>query len=110
MTRALQFDFARLNQVLQSIDGFTGRWDKKQWLSELQLRVNYGVKGPMLFLCQLPHVGKARANKLYNAGIKSLADVVNNPDVLRKSTGLKKDKLEEILSEARKLMSVSPLF
>ncbi len=110
MSRAVQFDFARLNQVLQSIDGFTGRWDKKQWFSELQLRMSYGVKGPMLFLCQLPHVGKSRANKLYNAGIKSLVDVVNNPDILRKATGLKKDKLEEILSEAKKLMIASPLF
>lgn len=109
MSRALQFDFPRLNQVLQAIDGFKGKWNKRQWLRELQLRMTYGVKGPMLFLCQLPHIGKARANKMYKAGIKSLHDVVGNPDVLRKTTGLKKDKIEEILAEAKKLLLTSPL-
>lgn len=108
MSRGLQFDFPRLNQVLQAIDGFTGGWNKMKWFRELQLRMNYGVKGPLLFLCELPNIGKVRANKLYKAGIKSLHDVVNNPDVLRKSTGLKKDKIEEILLEAKKLILTSP--
>ncbi len=109
MSRTLQFDFPRLNQVLQAIDGFKGKWNKKRWFYELQLRMNYGVKGPMLFLCQLPNIGKVRANKMYKAGIKSLQDVVNNPDVVRKTTGLKKDKIEEILAEAKKLVLTSPL-
>ena len=104
VTRTIQFDFPRLNQVLQAIDGFTSKWDKKQWFEELQLRVNYGVKGPLVHLCQLPHVGKVRANKLYNAGIKAIVDVVNNPDVVRKASGLKQDKVEEIISEARRLL------
>lgn len=109
MSRGLQFDFPRLNQVLQAIDGFKGKWNKRQWFRELQLRMTYGVKGPMLFLCQLPHIGKARANKMYKAGIKSLHDVVSNPNILRTTTGLKKDKIEEILAEAKKLLLTSPL-
>lgn len=109
MSRALQFDFPRLNQVLQAIDGFKSKWNRQKWFRELQLRMNYGVKGPLLFLCQLPNIGKVRANKMYKAGIKDLHDVVNNPDVVRKSTGLKKDKIEEILAEAKKLILTSPL-
>jgi helicase len=102
--RNLQFDFPRLNQVLQAIDGFTGKWKKTEWFRELQLRVNYGVKGPMLSLCQLPHIAKVRATKLWNSGIRSMLEVVNNPDIVRKVTGLKKDKVEEILAEAKKLI------
>ncbi len=109
MSRMLQFDFPRLNQVLQAIDSFKGKWGKRQWFYELQLRMNYGVKGPLLFLCQLPNIGKVRANKMYKAGIKSLQDVVDNPDIVRKSTGLKKDKIEELLLEAKKLLLTSPL-
>ena len=109
MSRSLQFDFPRLNQVLQAIDGFKGKWNKRQWFYELQLRMNYGVKGPLLFLCQLPNIGKMRANKMYKAGIKTWLDVVNNPDLVRKSTGLKKDKVEEVLAEAKKLLLTSPL-
>jgi replicative superfamily II helicase len=71
--------------------------------------MNYGVKGPLLFLCQLPNIGKVRANKMYKAGIKTWLDVVNNPDLVRKSTGLKKDKVEEVLAEAKKLLLTSPL-
>ncbi len=107
LTRNLQWDFPRLNQVLQAIDSFSGKWKKADWFRELQLRITYGVKGPMVSLCQLPHVGKARATKLWNSGIRSITDVVNNPDIVRKATGLKKDKVEEILAEAKKLFIAS---
>jgi replicative superfamily II helicase len=104
----LQFDFPRLNQVLQALDGFTGKWAKKNWWNELQLRINYGVKGPMLNLCQLPNIGKARATKLWNAGIRSLLDVVVDPARVRKLTGLKADKVDEIILEAKVLLSSTP--
>lgn len=107
MMRNLQFDFPRLNQVLQAIDGFTGKWGKTAWFRELQLRMNYGVKGPMIQLCQLPNIGKKRATDLWNAGIKTPLDVVNSPEVVRKITKLKSDKIQEILVEAKKLLSSS---
>jgi helicase len=104
MSRTLQFDFPRLNQVLQAIDGFTGKWNKTKWFRELQLRVNYGVKGDLVHLVQLPGIGQVRANKLYKAGIKTINDVVNNPAAVRKITGLKKDKVDEIMTEAKRLL------
>jgi replicative superfamily II helicase len=108
LTRTLQFDFPRLNQVLQALDGFGGKWAKKSWWNELQLRINYGVKGPMLTLCQLPNIGKARATKLWNAGIRSLLDIVVDPVRVKKLTGLKEDKVKEIILEAKSLLSSSP--
>jgi helicase len=104
MSRNLMFDFPRLNQVLQAVDGFTGKWNKAKWFKELQVRVNYGVKGELIHLVQLPNIGRVRANKLWKAGIKTMLDVVNNPDVVRKATGLKGEKVEEVLAEAKKLV------
>lgn len=107
LTRTLQFDFPRLNQVLQSIDGFTGKWAKKDWFRELQLRISYGVKGPMVVLCSLPNIGKVRATKLWNAGIHSLLDVVVDPARVKKLTGLTSDKVDELVLEAKTLLAAS---
>jgi len=101
--RGLHFDFPRLNQVLQAIDGFTGKWQKTSWFRQLQLRVTYGVKGPMVELCQLPHIGKVRANKLWKAGIRDFLAIINSPELVRKATGLKTVEVDEILAEAKKL-------
>lgn len=103
VSRGLQFDFPRLSQVLQSLDGFTGKWNRKQWFNQLQMRVAYGVKGPMAVLCVLPGLGKVRATKLWNAGIKTIQDVIDNPAKVRTITGLKKEKIDEIMAEAKNL-------
>lgn len=102
-SRGLQFDFPRTNQVLQAIDSFTGKWGKKGWLHHLMLRMAYGVRGPQAYLCQLPHVGKARANKLYHAGVKTIQDVADNPNLASSLLGLKSEMMDEIISEAKRL-------
>lgn len=102
-SRGLQFDFPRTNQVLQAIDSFTGKWGKKGWLHHLMLRMAYGVRGPQAYLCQLPHVGKVRANKLYHAGVKTIQDVAENPNLARSLLGLKSEMMDEIISEAKRL-------
>jgi len=104
MTRALQFDFARLNQVLQSIDGFTGRWDKKQWLSELQLRMSYGVQSKYIDLCKIEGVGKVRAKKLYDAGLKSLKDIINNKSVVKKALNCSNEIAQKIYENAKNIL------
>lgn len=107
ITRGLQFDFQRLNQVIQALDGFTGKWGRKQWFHQLGLRVMYGVKGDMVYLCQIPQVGKVRATKLWNAGIRTIDDVANNPDKVKTCLGVKKDMLEEIITGAKMLLLTS---
>lgn len=107
LTRGLHFDFPRLNQVLQAIDGFTGKWQKTNWFRQMQLRVTYGVKGPMVTLCQLPHIGKVRATKLWKAGIRDMLAVIGSPEMVRKITGLKGTEVDEILAKAKDLFSSS---
>lgn len=105
--RNVQWDFPRLSQVLQALDGFGGRWDKGAFLAELQTRVSYGVNSSLVELCKLPEIGKVRANKLYNAGIKNANDIVNNPDIVRKVLKWKAAQVEELLTEAKKLVLTS---
>lgn len=107
LTRGLHFDFPRLNQVLQAIDGFTGHWEKTSWFRQMQLRVTYGVKGPMVELCQLPHIGKVRATKLWKAGLRDMLSIINSPELVRKATGLKSADVDEILAKAKDLFASS---
>lgn len=107
ITRGLQFDFQRVNQVLHALDSFTGKWGRREWFNQLGLRVMYGVKGDMVYLCQIPQVGKVRATKLWNAGLRTISDVVHNPDKVKACLGVKKDLLEEILTGAKTLLLTS---
>jgi replicative superfamily II helicase len=104
--RNLQFDFPRLCQVLQALDSFSGKWGRRGWFQRLGLRMEYGVKGDVVYLCQLPGIGKVRANKLYNSGIRTLADVADNPARVQAATGLKAEKINAIILEAQKLRLV----
>ncbi len=101
--RGLQFDFPRVQQVLKALDSFTGKWGKQRWLDQLGLRVQYGVKGEIVYLCQLPHIGKAKAQKLWNAGIRTIEQVAANPQKVKTATGLKAEKVDDIIVEAGKL-------
>lgn len=105
--RGLQYDFPRLNQVLMALDGFTGKWGKKEWFNRLQLRVAYGVKGDMVYLCQIPQVGRVRATKLWANGIRSVEDVYNNPGKVRTILGLKGEIMDEIIEGAKALFLAS---
>jgi len=107
LCRGFQFDFPRLSQVLKSLDGYTGKWGKRKWFDELELRIRYGVKGHLVRLCQLPDVGKVRAVKLWDAGICDLIDVLNNPVRVRSILKMKPEKIENILAEAKKLSFLS---
>jgi helicase len=103
--RGLQHDFPRMNQVIQTIDGFT-KWNKKDWLRQLYYRVLYGVKGPMAVLCEIPDVGRVRCTKLWNAGLKSIQEVADNPGLVHACVG-KKDLADKIVLGAKALLFTS---
>lgn len=105
--RGLQFDFQRLNQVLLALDGFGGKWGRKEWFNRLQLRISYGVKGDMVYLCQIPQVGKVRAQKLWASGFRKVEDVANNPAKVRQVLGVKGEIADEIIQGAQALMLTS---
>ncbi|MBI4170861.1 MAG: DEAD/DEAH box helicase [Candidatus Aenigmarchaeota archaeon] len=49
--------------------------DVANHFSKLRLRVKHGVREELLRLIKLKGIGRARARKLYNAGIRNFADV-----------------------------------
>ena len=89
------------------MDGFTGKWGKKKWFKELGLRILHGVPNHLVYLCQIPQVGKVRATKLWNAGLRNIDLVANNPDKVKACLGVKKELLEEIVTGASLLSSSS---
>jgi replicative superfamily II helicase len=101
MQRGLQFDFPRLNQVLYALDTMAGKWNQRNFFRRLQLRIAYGVKGDMVYLCQLPNVGKVRATKLWDAGIKTVEAVAKNASKLKSLLNMKQDKIDEIVAAAK---------
>jgi replicative superfamily II helicase len=95
----LQFDFERVAQVLYAICRVTKDFkDKKGFFTELEARVRYGVPAHLLDLCNIPNIGKVRAKKLYDFGIKSKDDFKKTDiDTLVKVINLKKSIVEDVL-------------
>ena len=103
LTRNLQFDFPRANAVLKALDGMSCKWGQHDWFKRLGLRMTYGVREELVDLCQIPNVGKVRAEKLFKAGIKDLDDM-GSSDVgrLKALLKMKQETIEEMVAFARR--------
>jgi replicative superfamily II helicase len=94
--RNIQFDAARICQALSAIDRAKG-WNRGAFWKSMELRLKYGATAEVAELCVLPGVGVVRASKLYDRGIKSLADFRK-----RENSSLVKSVLgEEIAKNAK---------
>ena len=102
--RTLQWDFPRLIQVLHAIDSFGCKWKRSQFFNELQSRIIYGVPPELVNLVKLPDIGKVRAERLWSLNIRTYQDIINKSEVVQHALNLKKEKVDEIVSEARKLV------
>ncbi len=69
--------------------------DLTKELDELRLRTKYGTKQELVGLLKLKGIGKIRARKLYNNGIKKFSDFKEKSKVARKVLG---DKIYEKVS------------
>ena len=49
-------------------------------LIETRVRLRYGIKDELLDLVRLEQIGRVRARKLFNNGIKSISDIRSNPE------------------------------
>lgn len=99
--RNLQFDYNRLSQVLQALDSMTGQWGMEGFFKQLEGRIVNGVPGHLVDLCRVPNIGRVRAKKLYDAGIKTveaLADL--EPEKVRKLLNMKPEAVKEIMADA----------
>jgi len=101
LMRNLQADFPRLNAVLGVIDSMAGKWNKKEFLRKVQLRMTYGVKAEMVPLCEIQNIGKVRAERLWAAGLRTPKDVANNYDRVLKALNMKPERVEEIVNSAK---------
>jgi len=77
--------------------------EENEMLTKLIQRLEYGVSEEALELVSLRGIGRTRAKKLMDAGIKSIDDLaVLTPEELKKILGTKGDKLvKDILNQAR---------
>lgn len=55
---------------------FNPKKDVMEYLRGLHLRLRHGVREELLELVKLPNIGRKRARALYNAGFKSVADIL----------------------------------
>ena len=71
---------------------------------KLEIRLEYGAKEDIIELLNIKYIGRVRARKLYNAGIRSAEDIINNPSKVASIIGEKITKkiLEELGIEYRK--------
>lgn len=61
-------------------------------IDELRLRTKYGTKQELVGLLKIKGIGKIRARRLYNKGIKTFRDIKEKPSIARKALG---DKIYE---------------
>jgi len=102
--RNLQFDFNRLSQILMALDSMGGSWNRSGWLKTLEGRIAYGVPVHLINLCRIDNIGKVRANKLYDAGIKNAKDIANtDPEKLGKIINMKGEAVKKIIQQAQVL-------
>jgi helicase len=103
LQRNIQLDFNRVSQVLQALDSFSGgKWASKSWLKDIEARVIHGVPQHLVSLCGLPNIGRVRATKLYEAGIKDLKSVASyEKNALKKLLNMKMELIEQIIKEAK---------
>ncbi len=99
--RGLQYDFSRLGEVLNAIDGMAGKWGMTKFIRKIPLRITYGVGEKLLELCQLPNIGSVRANRLYDAGIRTLDEVIKNPAKVKAALNMKDDNVNSIVGAAK---------
>jgi helicase len=102
LQRNIQLDFNRLSQVLYSLNSFAKDYASKSWIQELEERIKHGVPPHLIPLCKIPNIGRARANKLFESGIKNANDIANcDRNVLKKTLNLKLEIVDKIIEESK---------
>lgn len=98
LQRNLQFDYDRLTQILKALDSMSGKWKQQKYFDILQQRIRHGVPEELLSLCSIPNVGKARAKKLYDKGIKNKDDFLRiSTSDISKILNIKETKIKEMV-------------
>jgi replicative superfamily II helicase len=101
-TATLRGDAERTMEVVTALDSLSAKWNKQDFLKTLRLRMSYGVQSHLVSLCQIPNIGKVRAEKLYKANIRSIDDFLKADEgKLATITGVGKDKIHDAAEQMR---------
>lgn len=104
LQRSLQNDFTRLAQVLYSLNSFAKDYANKSWIQNIEERIRYGVPSHLVSLCKVANVGKSRATKLYEKGIKTSKDLAGyDRNLLKGILNLKLEAVDKIIEDAKNL-------
>jgi replicative superfamily II helicase len=104
MQRNLQFDYNRLSQVLQALDSMSGQWGMDGFFRQLEGRIVNGVPGHLVDLCRIPNIGRVRAKKLYEHGIKTAEEFADmEPEKVRKLLNMKPDVVKQLMADAQRV-------
>jgi len=96
--RGIQADFNRVSQIIQTLGSLSTAWSRQCYFSTLETRISSGAPAHLLDLCRLPGIGKARATKLYDQGVRNVADISGmTPEALSKAANLKVDVAKELI-------------
>jgi len=76
---------------------------------KLEIRLEYGAKEDIIELLNIKYIGRVRARKLYNEGIRCVEDILKNPEKVAYIVGRKTAEkiLKEILKEKELLNDTS---
>jgi replicative superfamily II helicase len=85
--RQIRMDLERWFETLKFMSSTLGWHQSPIFWKEMELRMRYGVPKEAVELVTIKGIGHARAMKMYNAGIKSLRDVVAQKDEVIKLLG-----------------------
>lgn len=101
---SIQFDFIRVVQILYALNSFAKDFANKNWIKSIEERIKYGVPPHLIPLCRIENIGRSRASKLYENGIKTPKDLVSfNKDKLKLLLNIKTKLIEEIIESASNL-------
>lgn len=97
-------DLERTIQVINALDTMSCKWDRKDWIRTLGLRIRYGVEKDLVDLCQIPNIGRARAKRLKEKRIKNVSEFIQlKPEELSKIMKCSLKLTQEALSAAQEI-------
>lgn len=104
--RNLKIDLHRTLTVLNAIDFMSCRWDKGDYIKDLRIRMEYSVPVHLVHLCKIPEIGKVRAEKLYNAGIKDADSFLEKKEKAMSVLGMKPERFNKVLEGVKEQILV----
>ena len=99
--RGLHFDYQRTMTVLEALDSMACKWGKAKWFSDFDIRMKYGVKPNLVLFCRLPEIGKVRAERMYDHGLRTYEDIIKKPDLVQAAINMNKAKVDKIIEAAK---------